>query len=126
MTKSNSIPIAITSKGARNEAKQQLDAAKMADFNDYLFCSRLVNGMKERQRDSCDVGLRYQNQALIDHIVCTRNSPKKVKIPEATSLRSSNRIGDSYTGVRAVASCVQTTLHLIDDSKEDLMFQMDI
>jgi hypothetical protein len=44
----------------------------LADYADFLFCSRLVDGMRKKQSFTHDISLRYENQALIDHIIATR------------------------------------------------------
>ena len=71
--KSQSIPITRNSISAREDAEQQREAM-IADFKDYLFFNRLVDGMKQRQSKSRCIDLRYQNQALINHLTATRNT----------------------------------------------------
>jgi hypothetical protein len=48
--------------------------AIMADYVDLCFATRLVNGMQKKQSFTLDVSLRYANQALIDHIIATREN----------------------------------------------------
>jgi hypothetical protein len=71
---SRSIPISPdkeSMKRARAEASIHRDEI-MADFADFVFCSRLVHGIQKKQSFTHDVSLRYENQALIDHIIATR------------------------------------------------------
>jgi hypothetical protein len=74
---SRNIPINRDSQSSRRlaraeEAMQQ--EAAMADYVDFCFASRLIHGMQKRQSYTHDVSLRYENQALIDHIIATRQN----------------------------------------------------
>lgn len=71
---SRSIPIYRNNnsvKRARAEAIIQHDE-RVADYADFIFCSRLVHGIQKKQYLTHDISLRYENQALIDHIIATR------------------------------------------------------
>jgi hypothetical protein len=74
---SRSIPIVQRSSQIRRtlveEAKDR-EGAAMADYVDFCFASRLVQGMQKKQSFTHDISLRYENQALIDHIIATRQS----------------------------------------------------
>jgi hypothetical protein len=59
-----------TRRRSQDEALQR--EAAMADYVDFCFASRLVSGMQKRQSYTHDVSLRYENQAVIDHIIATR------------------------------------------------------
>jgi hypothetical protein len=48
--------------------------AIVADYIDLCFATRLVNGMQKKQSFTRDVSLRYENQAVIDHIIATRQN----------------------------------------------------
>jgi hypothetical protein len=55
------------------EEEHELEQDNMlADYRDYVFYSRLVNGISRKQESTQDRTLRYQNQALLKHIVLTR------------------------------------------------------
>ena len=74
MMRSRNIPISVEEKDngqsiIEHELEQDM---KLADYRDFVFCSRLVDGMSRKQERTRDIGLRYENQALIDHIVSTR------------------------------------------------------
>lgn len=56
-----------------DEATMMQQEEMFADYVDYLFCERLVNGMQRKVTFTHDVRLRYENQALIDHILATRH-----------------------------------------------------
>jgi hypothetical protein len=49
--------------------------AMAADYKDYRFFSRLVDGIRKTQESTTDMSLRIQNQALIDHLFFTRRLP---------------------------------------------------
>eukprot|EP00980_Cylindrotheca_fusiformis_P001197 scaffold328_cov130-Cylindrotheca_fusiformis.AAC.11 len=59
--------------------------AEMTDYQDYLFYSRIVSGIRKQQNKTKDEKLRVQNQALIDHINYTRYCQTP---PRATTRRS--------------------------------------
>ena len=46
----------------------------VADYRDYIFYSRLVEGMGKKQKQIQDINCWLENQAIIDHIVQTRKS----------------------------------------------------
>jgi len=74
--KSQSIPIQRRGSigGGHHEQRVQ-EEEMMADYVDYCFCERLVSGMQRKVSFQIhDVTLRYENQALIDHIIMTRRS----------------------------------------------------
>jgi hypothetical protein len=122
MTQSRSIPITGNSKAARDEADQQRDA-KMADFQDYLFYSRIVDGMKKRQAKTRCIDLRYQNQALIDHITYTR----KADLSASQMMQHASTLGGSFQNSQGlISNCVSETLSLVTDGREDMMFEMEI
>ena len=74
---SRSIPINNNTRQSRRLARAdeafEREAA-MADYVDFCFATRLVNGMQKRQSMTHDISLRYENQALIDHIIATRQN----------------------------------------------------
>jgi hypothetical protein len=72
MAKSQSIPIIRDSKIMQEEADQKSNAM-MTDYQDYIFYTRLLNGIEERQKEMKHADLRYQNEALINKIKCTRH-----------------------------------------------------
>jgi hypothetical protein len=121
MTQSRSIPITGNSKAARDEADQQRD--EMVDFQDYLFYSRIVDGMKKRQAKTRCIDLRYQNQALIDHITYTR----KADLSASQMMHHASTLGGSFQNSQGlISNCVSVTLSLVNDDQEDMMFEMEI
>jgi hypothetical protein len=99
MARSQSIPIVRDPKIMQEEADEESNSM-MADYQDYIFYTRLLNGIEERQKAirhadlryqdgaHCDLrkqkaeerqkekkhaDLRYQNEALINNIKCTRH-----------------------------------------------------
>jgi hypothetical protein len=121
MTQSRSIPITGNSKAARDEAEQQRDA-KLVDFQDYLFYSRIVYGMQKRQNKARCIDLRYQNQALIDHITYTRKAD-----PSASQMmHHASTLEGSFQNSQGLSNCISETLLLVNDDQEDLMFEMEI
>ena len=83
---SRSIPIHPNpeSRLPHEEALQR--EAALADYVDYCFASRLVHGMQKRQSYTHDISLRYENQAVIDHIIATRRDQA-----ETTAFSPKNR-----------------------------------
>jgi hypothetical protein len=122
MTQSSSIPITGNSKAARDEADQQERDAKMVDFQDYLFYSRIVHGMKQRQTKARCIDLRYQNQALIDHITYTR----KADVSASQMMHHASTLGGSFQNSQVLSNCISETLLLVNDDQEDMMFAMEI
>eukprot|EP00980_Cylindrotheca_fusiformis_P021056 scaffold8070_cov117-Cylindrotheca_fusiformis.AAC.4 len=117
MTHSQSIPIAMDPKASREEADERR-SIMMADFQDYLFYSRIVQGIQQRQGKSRCIDLRCQNQALIDHITSTRKadpSESKMFLDPAT-IRNTDTLSPSVTS----PLCRET------DIPDDMMFQMDL
>jgi hypothetical protein len=112
MTRTQSIPIRSKAITDRDEEDQHRGAI-VADYQDYLFYSRIVGGMKERQDKSRSIDLRYQNQALIDHITNTRNSTLEAPILHP------------FSSYEQVAHCVSQTRTLINE-EVDMMFDMDM
>lgn len=142
MKKSQSIPIQREELSAaeiqKGEEKRQSDL--IADYQDFVFCSRIVNGMKERQKDSRRIDLRYQNQALIDHVVITRSSPRKKQMPAdrtpSSSLlratlnpyyRRSNSHHENYYYTSENMGLVGMDVghRIVSDDEEEMMFEMD-
>ena len=75
--KSQSIPIQRRGRSSLNgdyyHSQRIREEEMMADYVDYCFCERLVSGMQRKVSFQIhDVSLRYENQALIDHIIMTR------------------------------------------------------
>jgi hypothetical protein len=101
--------------------------------------------MRRQQGKTKDVVLRYENQALIDHIVRTRHTQAKHHQSLAQSPTSVRSFGDdsnlraSRTGIRRVRSRADLAATLEEavklssrdlseweDDDEDLIFDMDI
>ena len=124
-----SIPILKDPKVTEEDVGKQHEAM-VADFQDYLFYSRLVHGLKQRQNTSRFVDSRYQNQVLINRLTKTRNailSPEKKPIaPLLSSKRSGCFVRE--TSEHMVASCVSDTLALIHNQEDDhdLIFDLEV
>jgi hypothetical protein len=124
--RSQSIPIQRNLQDIVADAEEKRDVA-MADFRDYQFCSRLVVGMKQRQQWSRSVDLKYEIQALIDHIISTRNaipSPqnKEIHLPPSFSRASLCSLRDNTTAYH-----LSVALGVVNDEEDDeLMFEMDM
>ena len=72
------------------------DLERVADYRDYVFFSRLVKGIQQKQEFTQDLKCRLQNQALIDNIICTRTRLLPPQSPQLYSLHpSSNGISPS-------------------------------
>lgn len=123
MTQSRSIPIAINSQDARDEEDQRRNA-KMADFQDYIVYSRIVDGMKRRQSKSRCIDLRYQNQALIDHITYTRKAGTSARplMQHSSSLLGGFQGRNSDSLVTAISKSIS----LVKDDEEEMMFELEI
>ena len=93
--KSNAIPIpkssmARTRIGSENTIHySEEDALLIMDDQDYAFYCRLVVGLNQKLSLIQDVTLRYQNQAILDHIMDSR---QEREVPPTTNQKSSNDI----------------------------------
>jgi hypothetical protein len=82
---STSIPISpsgLQRTASENELSE--DAAK-ADYKDYLFYNRLVNGISSRQRFLQDGTLKHENLQCLENIVKTRHDEDEAAAAAATS-----------------------------------------
>jgi hypothetical protein len=70
-----------------------LREAAFADYVDFCFASRLVHGMQKRQSMTHDISLRYENQALIDHIVATRQNRSLHRVPTLSAMAAFPTMG---------------------------------
>mgnify|MGYP001799620826 CR=1 FL=1 len=63
-------------RGATSSSNNSDETNNMVDYIDYLFCERIVHGIQHRlyNHHIRNVDLRYENQAVIDHIIATRQS----------------------------------------------------
>jgi hypothetical protein len=126
MTKSQSIPIRRNLQDIIADAEEKRDVA-MADFRDYQFCSRLVVGMKQRQQWSCSSDLKYEVQALIGHIISTRNAIptpqyKEIHLPPSFSRTNLCSLSDDFHAYH-----ISAALGVVNDEEDDeLMFEMDM
>jgi hypothetical protein len=111
--KSRSIPITLDEKTIREE-NEQYQRAMVADFKDLIFCTRLVDSMRKQQMHRRDVSLKYQNQALIDHIIDTRRSSRAI-MPHPSTLRNHTNM---------VVETVKDVFDLVQD--DDLIFEMEL
>jgi hypothetical protein len=138
MTKS--IPIHQSKLQSDEQAYDQHDAL-WADYKDYVFYSRVVEGMRRAQGHTRDVALRYENQALIDHIVRTRHCQSKPSHGLSSSPTSVRNFGDNHvapstSGIRRIRSRAELLIsEAIDlaqapledqELDQDLIFDMDL
>ena len=128
---SRSIPIAHDAQRLREEYERQ-EGDMVADFKDYLFCSRLVDGMRKQQRHRQDIDLKYQNQAVIDHIIHTRrevsdSSSAASVMPHPSTLRTppSSSYYHNSPNVVPAHNAIQQVLDLVEDDDE-LIFDMEL
>jgi hypothetical protein len=73
MNISASIPISNTIRRTNSENQLSQDEAE-ADYKDFLFYSRVVHGISQKQRHSQNGYLKYENQMCIGRIVQTRHA----------------------------------------------------
>ena len=140
MTKS--IPIHKNNQRTSEEEEEQRNTDMLADYRDYLFYSRVVEGMRRVQDHTRDIALRYENQAVIDHVVrirhCQGSTFPKVLSSSPTSVRNfgddappnSSRTGLAPPRVRSrVDLRISEDMHMSpEDSldEQDLIFDMDL
>jgi hypothetical protein len=104
----------------------------MADYKDYMFFSRVVDGMQKKQNLTNDIALRNQNQTLIDHIINTRQGIPVSQMPHPSTLRSSG--GYRLPGNPSqsdLVSTVEDAVRLVQDLRlfedaEELIFELEI
>ena len=116
--KSRSIPIvkSLIESQQSSEAEQE---ALLADYKDYVFYSRLITGLSQKQLHTQDVSLRYQNQALIDHIIDTRHERSTSKKQRTNDVPYSSCGMESYQ----VLDVVRNALSQVE---EDLIFDLEL
>jgi hypothetical protein len=81
MIKSASIPISNSIRRTSSENQLSQDEA-VADYKDFLFYSRVVDGISRQQRELKNGYLRYENQVCLAHIVRTRHADSEKKLCE--------------------------------------------
>lgn len=129
MAKTRSIPI-VQGNDPYSQTEAELHHyALLADYKDYAFYSRLVEGMRRRQGATKDVALRYENQALIDHIVQTRHNRKATSsydglidesyLPDSQQLRAAAGHSDGF--VRGTTTATSNM-----EQEEDMIFDIEI
>ena len=96
----------------RQEEKQE---ETMADFKDYLFYSRIVDGIQRKQEKTRSLHCRYQNQALIDHLTVIRNSPETSTFTDALSWKDE----------KDVLQAVSHTLALVNENDFNIAIEDD-
>lgn len=129
---SRSIPINTNNDQSRLVARAdeafQREAA-MADYVDFCFATRLVHGMQKKQSKTHDISLRYENQALIDHIIATRQNRDNVFLTSTGSRsRAPQERRDSNEMLRNNVSYDERLLshQRGDDWEEDMIFDMEL
>jgi hypothetical protein len=81
MSKSASIPISNSIRRTSSENLLSQDEAD-ADHRDFLFYSRVVDGISRQQRELKNGYLRDENQMCLAHIVRTRHADSEKKLCE--------------------------------------------
>eukprot|EP00980_Cylindrotheca_fusiformis_P010820 scaffold2447_cov110-Cylindrotheca_fusiformis.AAC.2 len=140
-SKSPSIPIQQSWEDKLEDFEVERDRV-LADYRDYLFCDRVVRGMKRRQEQqhhSCSPNHKYQTRALIRDIIETRNAAlanekKGIGLPVSFSTRSNLCDLDSSSSIiahqqRDMQSYITAALAVAGDDfdyENDMMFELDM
>lgn len=117
MVKSSNIPIANRKDSSFEEAEKYQETI-VADYKDYIFYSRVLNGMQKKQNETKTIAHRYQNQALINHVIYTRHFATLSRMPHPSS-QSQGRL----------ISTVEDSMLLMDlcnDNEDEMIFELDI
>jgi hypothetical protein len=135
---SRSIPINTNTSQSRRLARADeafLREAALADYVDFCFATRLVHGMQKRQTMTHDISLRYENQALIDHIIATRQSrfehldqrSSATTVFQTTGSRKYHRITperrDSNENLRKLRSLNEEKQH---EDEDEMIFALEL
>lgn len=144
MTQSQRIPIAQGDAGMIEEEAELYHHAMIADYKDYVFYSRIVEGMRRQQGHTRDIALRYENQALIDHIVRTRHNRGKaqqlsqspISVRNFGDIRSTqapaglrllrNRINPMISNANAIEALRLSSDDSESDDEDELIFDMEL
>ena len=78
INKSASIPISNSMRRTTSERQLSQDE-EVAEYKDFLFYSRVVEGISRRQTQLKNGYLQYENQMCLAHIVRTRNADSQPK-----------------------------------------------
>jgi hypothetical protein len=118
MARSQSIPIVRDPKIMQEEADQESNFM-MADYQDYIFYVRLLNGIEERQKEIKHADLRYQNEALINKIKCTRHCDIREQKANHNYIACDTARAEGY---------LYKTLEWSNraNSEDEMMFEMDM
>jgi hypothetical protein len=105
--------------------------AMMADHQDYLFYSRVVGGIQKQQEKIKDAKLRYQNQALLDHMKYIRSCQTPPRTTSTAPKMPSINSELSRLSQKGVLLAVHKTLSIVDakdmrNEEESLIFEIDI
>ena len=125
-----SIPIAKGMRAPKEDLLQHdIHSALIADYKDYVFYDRVVKGMRRRQDRTRDIILRYENQALIDHIVRMRHTqepllPHPISINSPTLNRGLRRVKSSANLLECLSSDSEGEWEISDE--EDLIFDIEL
>mmetsp|Transcript_89538 Transcript_89538/g.134233 ORF Transcript_89538/g.134233 Transcript_89538/m.134233 type:complete len:177 (-) Transcript_89538:162-692(-) len=137
--KSPSIPIAQSEEYIREENEKYQEAIR-ADYRDFAFCARLVEGMRKQQKHQENPALVYQNQVVIDHIIDTRRGIRDddtgtFEAAAAAEFCSShpflvgsqhNTMEDygEHNNMFRVGTLLQDIVGMVQ--KDDMMFELDL
>lgn len=120
MAKTQNIPIARNYQKAFEEQLELHQETLIADYKDYIFYSRLLEGMQEKQDKTSDRALRYENQALIDHIVRTRHGWQSSVYEKDSNQNLPGHCIDLESIVHDVI-CLTS-----NEENEDMIFEIDL
>jgi hypothetical protein len=127
MARSHSIPI-ISSQNKDDESSAHQEAV-MADYKDFVFFHRLVDGMQKKQNMTQDKHLRYQNQALIDHIIRTRHGQNTTSSSgRMPAWHGSSSTANLFSTVSEAVRLVNEVVNEDDftDEEPDMIFELEI
>jgi hypothetical protein len=119
LSKSASIPISNSIRRTSSENQLSQDEA-VADYKDFLFFSRVVDGISRQQRDLKNGSFRHENQMCLAHIVRTRHADSEKKFYEDYELSrelAGIGIGDDHDLEHHIAEA-------LEDS--EMLFELDL
>lgn len=120
--KSPSIPVPKRSQiRSEHSAAKEIEATSLADYRDFQFFSRLVEGIeREQARRRCD-DLKLENDKCLERIISTRTEGSLVSYQNATEetlqQHNGNPVEESY-GKDVLDACY--------DGEEELMFHLEL
>lgn len=137
MTATRTIPIAFDPKRAQLQADEDR-MARMAELQDRMFYSRLVNGMRERQIQSSptETSKFHKNSLLMEKLPSTHQQlPVSILMsqtnPSFAALKSLSPKPIEDFDQAQISSVLTKSLQILEDDvvgvvdEDELMFEMD-